>query len=163
MQCESAISFWNVINNIASTLGIISAFVTIIAALKTKKYAESIIKAYEAEALVIASEKLDQAKNKYLEFRKIQYGNKRGVSQNKIQKELAGIESLLDEVEKNMPTDNVELQRAIADCKSKLNDYIANQSQDGYQLLGLRIDNARNQFRKALGNERKGIIRNLKQ
>ena len=100
MQAECTTSVWDIINIIASILGIISAVVTIIAAFRVKRYANSIVQAYSAESLVIANEKIDQAKEIFLKLRSIEFGQARGASPKRTQEDLSRIESLLDEAEK---------------------------------------------------------------
>ena len=63
MSAECTTSVWDIINIIASILGIISAIATIVAAFRVKRYANSIVQANSAESLYIANEKLEQAKD----------------------------------------------------------------------------------------------------
>lgn len=100
MQAECTTSVWDIINIISSILGIISAVVTIVAAFRVKRYANSIVQAYSAESLVIANEKIDQAKELYLQLRSTEFGKARGSTSKRTQEELSSIESLLDEAEK---------------------------------------------------------------
>ena len=163
MPTEQTITVWDVINIIASVLGIISAFVTFIAACRTKRYAKSIVQAYSAESLVIANEKLEQAKELFLNLRNIRFGKVRGISQEKIQVDLSEIESLLDEAEKKTPNTKDFLKTSIKKCKTVLNACVLDSSNaNDFLFLGTEIDNARKKYQAEIDRERKETISNLK-
>lgn len=163
MVNEQTISVWDVINIVASILGIISAGVTIFAAFRTKRYAKSIVQAYSAESLVLANEKLDQAKDLFLKLRAIEYGQARGASPQKTQEELSKIESLLDEAEKKTPSDKSYLKNAINDCKKTLDKCVRRSTeQKVFTFLGTDLDNARNHYQAEIDKERTETIKNLK-
>lgn len=154
---------WNELDKISAAIGIVSAFVTIIAAFKTKKYAKSIMQAYMAESLVIAEEKLEQAKEKFLDLRKLKFGNTRGASTSKTQEMLSNIESLLDEAEKKTPTEKEFLRNSINECKKTLCKCVADTTiEKNFLYLGTDIDNARKQFQNEISNEREETINNIK-
>ena len=159
-DCTTAIL--DIINIIASGLGIVSAIATIGAAFRVKRYANSIVQAYSAESLNIANEKLEQAKNCFLKLRTIKFGKKRGVSPTKIQEGLAEIELLLDQTEKKTPSDKTKLKDTIKGCKESLNKCITKPTwQNAFVNLGSDLDNARKEYQNAIEEERNKTIRNL--
>lgn len=162
MQSDPLVCLWNIVNNISAILGIVSAAVTIFAATHTKKYAKRIIQAYTAESLVIANEKLEQAKEKFLNLRKLKFGNTRGASAPKTQNELSEIESLLDEAEKKTPADKDFLRSSINICKMTLNKCVVDITKEkNFLYLGTDLDNARKQFQREISKERKETINNI--
>lgn len=163
MPTEQASIIWNVINDVASVLGIISAVITIVAAFRVKRYAKSIVQAYSAESLYIANEKLEQAKDCFLKLRTIKFGQKRGASPAKTQEGLTDIELLLDEAEKKTPSDKVWLKESIKGCKESLNKCVTKPTeQNVFVNLGTDLDNARKQYQKEIEEERNKTIKNLK-
>lgn len=163
LPTNEILTVWNIINFIASVLTIISAIVTIIAACKTKKYAKSITQAYSAESLLIANEKLEQAKELYLKLRTIEFGQLRGASPKRTQEDLSKIESLLDEAEKKTPADKEFLKEAIVECKKTLSECVVNTTEKNkYLFIGTELDNVRKQYQEEIDFERKETIKNLK-
>ena len=163
LSAECATSVWDIINKIASILGIISAIATIVAAFRVKRYANSIVQANSAESLYIANEKLEQAKDCFLQLRTIKYGQKRGVSPTKIQEGLTEIELLLDQTEKKTPSDKLRLIDSIGGCKESLNKCVTNPTgQNVFANLGADLDNARKEYQKVIEEERYKTIKNLK-
>ena len=157
MQAECTTSVWDIINIISSILGIISAVVTIVAAFRVKRYANSIVQAYSSESLVIANEKIDQAKELYLQLRSTEFGKARGSSTKRTQ------ESLLDEAEKKTPSDKVWIKDSIKECKKSLNKCVTRPTEHNVFLhLGSDLDNVRKQYQNAIEEERNITIKNLK-
>ena len=156
-------AIWTIINNVASVLGIISAIVTIVAAVRVKRYAKSIVQAYSAESLYIANEKLEQAKDAFLKLRTVKFGQKRGASPAKTQEDLTNIETLLDETEKKTPADKVWLKKSIEGCRESLKECVTNPlEQNVFVNLGTDLDNARKKYQNAIAEERNITIKNLK-
>ena len=163
LPTEQAITVWDVINIIASVLGIVSAFVTIIAACRTKRYAKSIVQAYSAESLVVANEKIEQAKEIFLKLRSIEFGKARGASPKRTQEDLSNIESLLDEAEKKTPNEKALLKSSISQCKTAINNCVENpNNQNNYFLLRTYLDRARKNYQAEIDNARKETIYNLR-
>lgn len=163
MQAECTTSVWDIINIISSILGIISAVVTIVAAFRVKRYANSIVQAYSSESLVIANEKIDQAKELYLQLRSTEFGKARGSSSKRTQEELSSIESLLDEAEKKTPSDKVWIKDSIKECKKSLNKCVTRPTEHNVFLhLGSDLDNVRKQYQNTIEEERNITIKNLK-
>lgn len=109
------------INNIASVLGIISAAVTLISALKIKAYYERITTMYSIEKLAVAEEKAIEAKSKYQELKEMYFDN-RGRTGTAYSKKYMEIDSILDEVMHSLPSEYSEICEQIKSIKAVINE-----------------------------------------
>lgn len=136
---------WTNISNVADGLSIISAIITLFSAISIKKYYKKIVRQYSVEKLTASEQKLQVAKERYQQIKRMYSGEQRGVNKKKICGLYLDIDEIFDSVIFLIPTTFSSIINSIRSAKNEINtaimDDIIPQKNEHFFELGTLLDN----------------------